>query len=365
MKLDTKKRIESIDISRGLIVFLSVLLVSIPIKISGINVHAEWYGITVMDLIFPAFITIFGTSMAIAYRKGVNRKRLISRTIKLILLGLVYNIIVSWSLDLSTLRFTGVLQLFAILGVVTVLITRVIKKPGYLIITSLLLFTLHGFFIVQSASSCDEKFPEPECSPSSYVDPLIIGENHIYALGDRGYDPEGIPSMFAALGNVLLGFAAGQLILRREKETQILLFYTVLLFLFFLISWQFMPIGKRIWTPSFGLLTSGVTILILTGSYMLFDGRSRPPKLLNPIQWFLIAFGRNSFLLYFGKYLLSSVMKNVTLTINGTEQNLQTALMSGLESNTSHPNLYYTGIIFGFWAVIAVICHWRKWYVKI
>lgn len=370
MKVLNNNRIDSIDLARGTIVFLSLLLFSIPTRISWLNIHAEWYGFTVIDIILPGFITVFGVSMAIAYKNGVKIKRFISRTIKLILFGLIFNIIVSWSLDLSTLRFTGVLQLFAALGVATVIITRFIKKPLHLFITSIIIFTIHGFLLKISAEFCGVELATQECNPSNIIDPMIFGEQHIYAQGNRGYDPEGIPQFFAILGNVLIGYAAGQAIANKEKVEKRMLIMVLFLSLITVINLIFMPLGKRMWTPSFGYLTSGITIIIV-GIYYYFLDRKKAennvsvPTLFSPLVTLLIAIGRNSFLLYFGKYLLDAMMRNLYIKTGDNELSIRQFLLQITDKYSPIDGLLYALLIFGFWIVLATILHRRQWYLKV
>ena len=69
-----KRRIRSLDMIRGFIVLLSVFLSSIPSGIFAFADHAGWYGVTLIDLVFPGFVTVFGVSMAVAYQNRVNWK---------------------------------------------------------------------------------------------------------------------------------------------------------------------------------------------------------------------------------------------------------------------------------------------------
>jgi len=367
-RITKKKRIHSLDITRGLIVLVSVLLFSIPQGIFAFDQHAEWYGFTPLDAIFPAFITIFGASMAIAYKNGINKKRFIKRTIKLILLGLIFNLITAWSFDLSTLRFTGVLQMFALLGVAAVVITKYIKNPVTLTLIGLLIFTIHGFSLLYVGNACTDGLPQPECNPSGIIDPIVFGEEHIYTQGERGYDPEGIPSIFAGLGNVLIGFAAGRfLLLKKDKGAgkELFIHAAVLIILALIVS-AFIPIGKRLWTPSFGLLTAGITSLLLFICHVIFDRSTSNVTIVKLfIQWIMEAFGRNSFLIYFGKYVLAALLTNIAIGREGNQISLDSALNNWAESVSSYPNLIYTFIIFGFWTFVALIAHHKRLYLKI
>lgn len=364
IKNKKNSRIHSLDITRGAIVFLSIFTFSVQ----GIFSHASWYGITLLDMIFPAFITIFGTSMAIAYRKGVRASRLAKRTIRLIIFGLLFNMIAAWSMDLSTLRFTGVLQMFAVFGVLTVIITKYVKNLGMLIALSLAIFSIHGIALLAVGQGCEEGLPQVGCNPSHFIDPVIFGESHTYAQGERGHDPEGIPSMFAALGNVLLGFVAGKLLLQKGKGTgkKLLLFSGSIIFLSLLIE-QIIPFGKRLWTPSFGLLTAGVTILLLFFCYILFDRRNN--EKVNPVkgtvQWVMEAYGRNSFLVYFGKYVLYAVLININITFVNETKSIYSWLMEAFGNFGLPPKLVYFIIFFGFWLIITLLAHKKRIYVKI
>lgn len=356
-----RNRIHTIDIVRGLIVLSSVTLVYLPEKYPGINVHAEWYGFTVLDVIFPTFITIFGTSMAIAYHRGIKKKRLFIRTFKLIVFGLLFNMIVNWNLDIETIRVTGVLQFFAVLGLLAVLLTKIIKKPHHLLLASIVIFIIHGYFLINNADCPGTHLAQPECNTSTHIDPYVFGKNHMYAQGSLGYDPEGIPSMFAALGNVLLGFAAGRIILRKRNVVRNLYTYAFTVFILCMGATYFLPIGKRIWTPAYGFLTAGITILLLAVCYMFFE---KPYTFKKPTQYILglfIAFGRNSFLFYFGKYLLNSLLNNIKIA----DWYLTDYIMELLRFARPYENLLYTLLMIVLFITVALWCHKKEWYLKV
>lgn len=365
-----KNRIHSLDVTRGSIVFFSILMFSIPNGVLSFNRHAEWYGLTPLDIIFPAFITTYGISMAIAYDKGVNKKRLAKRTIRMILFGLIFNMATVWTIDFANLRFTGVLQMFAVLGIVTVLITKFIKKPQSIIAAGLAVFIIHGAILLVVGQGCENNLPQAECNPSYFIDSAVFGENHIYVGGERGHDPEGIPSTFAALGNVLLGFAAGKILLRQKERgagRKLFIYGVGLIALSYIVS-LVIPFGKRLWTPSFGLIAAGITILILAITYVIFDKsktNSEKGGLKYPVQWVLEAYGRNSFLVYFGKYILYAFLINTTVTIGGENSSLNTLLMKASGSFGLPGELIYTIIIFGFWLIVTLFAHKHRLYLKI
>lgn len=370
MKTVKKRRIYSLDMSRGLIVFLSVFLGTIPAGGYEYFRHAEWYGFTIIDLILPSFITIFGTSMAIAYQKGINWGKLIKRTIRLIVYGLVFTIIVSWSLDFSTLRLTGVLQMFALLGIVTVVITKFVKSPIKLVLTAFLLLFVYGFVTLATSQSCEGGLPQPTCNLSGIVDANVFGENHMYAQGERGFDPEGLMTSFAAVSNVLIGFAIGRLILIKKESGawKEILTLGMILVLLSLAVYQIIPFNKRIWSPSFALLTSGITAILISTFYLFFDNRKNgdvKETALGPIVWFLEAFGRNSFFIYFGKFIIASLLAHITIMVHHEEKSLASILFHWIEAISPYPQLSYAFFMLLFWTAIALTFHKKKWYVKV
>ncbi|KKI93277.1 hypothetical protein WQ54_05455 [Bacillus sp. SA1-12] len=365
-----KKRIYSLDMARGLIVVLSVFLSTIPEGGYEYFRHAAWYGLTIIDFILPAFITIFGTSMAIAYQKGVVWKRIVKRTIRLIVYGILFTMIVTWSLDLSTLRLTGVLQMFALLGIVTVIITRFIKSPIKLVLIACFILFVYGTVILSTSQSCEGGLPQPTCNLSGIVDAKVFGENHMYAQGERGFDPEGLITSFAALANVLFGYAIGRLILTKKesggwKEIALL---GILLVILALLVHQVLPLNKRMWMPSFALISAGATALLISGFYLLADYRKHvdaKKTALGPLVTFLEAFGRNSFLVYFGKFIIASVLTHITLATTKGQQSLSALLLQWIDSFSPLPQLTYALLMMLFWTVVALTLHKKRIYVKV
>lgn len=362
-----KKRVYSLDMSRGFIVMLSVFLSTIPYGGYEYLRHADWYGVTIIDLILPSFITIFGTSMAIAYQRGVSWEKIIKRTIRLVIYGLLFTIIVSWSFDLSNMRFTGVLQMFAFLGISAVFITRFIKSPLQLILSALFLWSLYGGILLHAAQSCEGGLPQEQCNLSGPIDGAIFGENHIYQQGQRGFDPEGMVTSFAALGNVLMGYAIGRLILTR-KETgawKELLVLGAVLILFSLIWDHFLPFNKRMWTPAFAMLAAGTVSIMISVFYLIFDKREVDAKHtgLKPFVWFLEAYGRNSFLIYFGKFIIAAVLTHVTITADA--RTLNSYLLEWVYTLSPFPQITYALIMLLFWTIVAMVLHKKGRYIKV
>jgi len=361
------KRIYSVDIARGCVVALSVLLSHILPGGYPLLRHAEWYGITVIDLIFPAFVTLFGLGMGIAYFYGIRWKKVIRRTVLFILIGLLYNAVVHWNVDPDTWRFTGVLQLFAVSGLVAVLVLSLNRTWQFPVIAAAIVMLTYGGVLYFAGKPCAEGVIWPDCNPLSKIDAAVFGLSHLYHQGTKGYDPEGVAVMFSALANIFLGAAAGRIIMnpKQKKKSSLLLLLGAALLLATPLLTYFAPIGKRLWTPAFASLTSGVAILLSAFLFLLFDARpSRTLKrLAGPGLYLLEAFGRNSLLVYFGKYLLASVLAH--LSINEMSGTIRQMLIDGISLFPGDPKLNYALFFLLFWSVLAILLHRRGWYVRV
>lgn len=365
-----KKRINSIDMTRGFIVLVSVFVSALPWGGWDYFRHAEWYGLTITDIIFPGFLTLYGTGMAIAYFKRVKWKKLIRRTIAFILLGLVFNMIVAWKVDFETLRFTGVLQTFSFTGITLVLITRVAKQWWAAALAGVLIVFIHTVFLLNGSEECANGLPQLECNPGIAVDKAVFGDEHLYHQGEKGYDPEGLMTLPGALSNVLFGYAAGMLLLkyRTRKPWLKLLGVAVILGGISLLLHDFLPFNKRIWTGSFAAAASAIIITTIALFYLIYDKPETRvhPKIRLGLSWIIEAYGRNSLLIYFGKYILISILFHVTVeTATNDNQSIHGLFLQWIEEWSSYPKISFALFIVFFWTITAAFLHKKKWYLRI
>jgi len=106
------------------------------------------------------------------------------------------------------------------------------------------------------------------------LDLWLFGEAHLYHGEGFAFDPEGLLSTLPAIGNVIAGFVAGNFIQQKGKSyeglAKLLLAGTGLLFLAYCWNMSF-PINKKLWTPSFVLLTVGLDCIILSAILYLVE----------------------------------------------------------------------------------------------
>ncbi|MGM7702983.1 acyltransferase family protein [Pseudalkalibacillus sp. Hm43] len=358
-EIKLSRRIDALDIARGILVILALFVSNIPPGGYESLRHAPWYGLTISDVLFPGFLTLFGAGLAVAYRNSIRWKKVFKRTFWFWVIGLAYNAVVTWNNDLSTLRITGVLQLFAISGLIAVILTIVSRT--WLYVTSTALVILIGYSILLSfgGQSCTDQLVQPDCNPLHKIDAMIYGNEHTYHNGTKGYDPEGTLSMISAVANILLGYGASRIILAAKRyKVRLLTVYALGLIAITPVFSLFVPIAKKIWTPSFVTLTSGITILVLAIIYYIYD-----QKFADQVKapTFLMALGRNSLLIYFGKDLVTSVLQNLKVDT----QSIQMWLRDFIPEAVPHGHLIYALGILGLWTILALYLHRKEWYFKV
>ncbi|KAJ3669467.1 hypothetical protein LUZ60_011417 [Juncus effusus] len=221
-------RLVSLDVFRGLTVAIMVLVDDAGGAFPSIN-HAPWFGITLADLVMPAFLFIIGISVALVFKKIPNKtdasKKVIIRTIKLFLLGVFiqggffhgHNKL-TYGVDLDRIRIFGVLQRIAI-GYFLAAISEIwlvnnisvdsalsfVKKYLYHWIVAALICVLYvglllGLYVPDWEFQAPTNYSsisqtngtvmvecgtrgslDPPCNAVGFIDRLLLGQNHLYA----------------------------------------------------------------------------------------------------------------------------------------------------------------------------------------
>jgi predicted acyltransferase len=138
------------------------------------------------------------------------------------------------------------------------------------------------------------------------LDKWVMGENHMYHGEGVAFDPEGILSTLPAIVNVIAGYFAGVFIRERGKtyEGLSLLLLGGCLSIFLALCWNgVLPINKKLWTPSYVLLTIGIDMVLLAFLIYIIDFRQK-------IKWtsFFRVFGKNPLFIYILSELLIVVL---------------------------------------------------------
>ncbi len=332
MKTD---RLLSLDVLRGITVAGMILVnnpgdwgtIYSPLK------HAEWIGLTPTDLVFPFFMFVMGVSMSISMKKYSGHFcsqfviKLFKRTVILFLLGamlswfsLVLDNILHPSkgisliqvlLPLHDVRILGVLQRLALSYFFASLLAIWIRSKAALFYTIISILLIYGLVLWYGNG-----FELSEDNIIAVIDRCLLGENHMYLewLPDGGrlrFDPEGFLSTLPGIAHVLIGYFCGNIIMQNktlyEKIVQLSVIGIILLFMGFLFSYS-CPIIKKVWSPTYVLVTSGFTYLFFVLLIWIIDLR-KCSKWIIPFQ----ALGCNPLFIYLFASLMADMLGQVGL----------------------------------------------------
>lgn len=332
MKTD---RLLSLDVLRGITVAGMILVnnpgdwgtIYSPLK------HAEWIGLTPTDLVFPFFMFVMGVSMSISMKKYSGHFcsqfviKLFKRTVILFLLG----VMLSWFslvlgnilhpseetsliqvlLPLHNVRILGVLQRLALSYFFASLLAMWIRSKAGLLYTIISILLIYGLVLWYGNG-----FELSEDNIIAVIDRCLLGENHMYLewLPDGGrirFDPEGFLSTLPGIAHVLIGYFCGNIIMQNktlyEKIVQLSVIGIILLFMGFLFSYS-CPIIKKVWSPTYVLVTSGFTYLFFVLLIWIIDLR-KCSKWIIPFQ----ALGCNPLFIYLFASLMADMLGQVGL----------------------------------------------------
>ncbi len=239
--------------------------------------HTEWNGFTFYDQIFPMFLFIVGTSMAIALgrrkQKGLSKKELykyvIKRFLLLLFLGFVFNGL--FDFNFSNFRYAGVLQRIAFSYLfASIIFIHTSKKVQYGI-AAFILLAYWAMMMLIPVPGFGAGQLTPEANLAGYVDRLMLpGRFCCYTFGDN----EGILTTLPAIVNTLMGVFAGYWMLSEASQTKKALGLVAAGVASLLVGglWGLVfPINKLLWTSTYVLWTVGWSLLLLALFYWIVD----------------------------------------------------------------------------------------------
>ncbi|XP_059194489.1 heparan-alpha-glucosaminide N-acetyltransferase isoform X2 [Centropristis striata] len=325
------KRLRSLDTFRGI-----SLVIMVFVNYGGGRYwffrHESWNGLTVADLVFPWFVFIMGTSVALSInsllRAGSTRcsllRKIVWRSVQLFLIG-VFIINPNYCqgpISFENLRIPGVLQrlawsylavacldLLVARGHLDILTTEAWWSPGldillywpaWLCVLLLEIIWLCLTFLL----------PVPDC-PTGYLGPggigdmglyanctggaaglidrWLLGESHIYQnpssrviyATHMPYDPEGVLGSINSVLMAFLGLQAGKIILHyRDAHTSIMSRFLIWGLLLGVISavltkcstdQGFIPVNKNLWSLSYVTTLACFAYVLLVLVYYTVD----------------------------------------------------------------------------------------------
>ncbi|XP_076001429.1 heparan-alpha-glucosaminide N-acetyltransferase isoform X2 [Genypterus blacodes] len=325
------KRLRSLDTFRGL-----SLVIMVFVNYGGGRYwffrHESWNGLTVADLVFPWFVFIMGTSIALSFnsmlRAGSTRYSLlwkvVWRSVQLFVIGVI--IInpnycqgpLSW----GSLRIPGVLQRLAwsylVVACLDLLVARgrldtlsmdawwsrgydiLLYWPAWLCVLLLEVMWLCFTFLLP-VPGCPTGYLGPggigdmglysNCTggAAGFIDRLLLGRSHIYQTPSSRviyatqvpYDPEGVLGSINSIVMAFLGLQAGKIILHyRDLHSSIIsrfLTWGLMLGIISAILTKcsrdegFIPVNKNLWSLSYVTTLACLAFVLLSVVYYTVD----------------------------------------------------------------------------------------------
>lgn len=321
-------RLLSLDVLRGLTV-AGMILVTDPGTYAHVFpqlTHAPWNDPTATDLIFPCFLVMVGISVDLSFRSRLDRGasmqqltlRALRRAVLLILVGLLVNAFPDFRF--RDFRFAGILQRIGVCYFAAAALwgatawKRVSRRHRQVVFVGAGLLSLGVYWSLLKlypTPGFGAGHLDPVGNIASVLDRHLFGIQHIFQWGIRtpGFgvssDPEGVLSTLGAVAATLFGVAAGEELVRdghRAQQSRAIASAGVVLWLLSLLLRPAMPINKPLFTPTFALWSTGLSLVAFAGLLWLIDVRQ-----VRRGWTFALIFGSNAIL----AFLLSQVLTTV------------------------------------------------------
>ena len=270
-------RLLSLDAYRGGII-IAMVLVNCPggdINYKMLT-HAEWNGWTFTDLIAPGFLWVIGISMVFALQRRMkevsNRreifKHILFRSFLIFIIGIVLQLIDTYDHPdmYSTFKYMDILQRIAIsyLIAATLYVTTGIRGHAVWAFAGPLIYWILLLSIPVPGIGAGRL--DPVGNAASYIDFLLLGQH--------GGNPHSLLSLLTSTATISFGVLTGYLLkldFSNRKKTVWILLVGVGLVLLGEIAGQWIPLNRRLWTPSFVFLTAGISTITFCAFFWLIE----------------------------------------------------------------------------------------------
>ena len=299
-----KQRLLSLDILRGLTVAGMILVNNGYGESFEMLGHSKWNGMTPCDLVFPFFLFIMGIScyLSLSGRQfAVSRStvyKICKRTVLLFAIGLFINwfhmAVKGDLIDFAHLRLWGVMQRIA-LCYFFVSMFALFVNHRYTIPTIVVLLAAYAMLLVMGNGYVEDA----DTNILSRVDRWLFGYDHLYHKSP--VDPEGLVGTLSSVAHVLIGFYCGKMIATHDRVQAALKVFaigTVCIIAGYMLTYG-LPLNKRVWCPSFVLVTCGLAALLQA---LFINLEERWQK-----ETFFRVFGANALAIYVFSELLAIV----------------------------------------------------------
>ncbi|MBZ1327639.1 DUF5009 domain-containing protein [Aquirufa sp. 15D-MOB] len=268
--------------------------------------HVKWDGFRIYDLIFPLFIFLAGVSTPFSIGRSLEQgksksevlKKVLQRGFTLVILGIIYNEGLEIK-PIAEIRFSSVLGRIGIAYMLANIIYLYTKEKAQIIWFGALLI---GYWLILKFTSAPG-FPMGDLTEqgnfASYVDRSILPGRLSRGIHDTVGFFNNIPAISTALAGIITG-----IFLKNDKFQAIekvkWMIYTGVISPVLAQIWNLdFPINKNMWSSSFVLQTTGLSLLLLALFYYIIDVKG-----YQKWAFFFQVIGMNSILIYLSGHFI-------------------------------------------------------------
>lgn len=358
-------RLTSIDILRGLTVMLMIFVNNgAGDDIFPILKHSRWNGMTLADLVFPSFLFIMGMSTFLSLRKFDFRwshqaaKKMVRRTILLFFIGLAIN----WldmalggrPFDFAHLRLWGVMQRIALCYLLTAALAMSARRCFPLVVVVGLVG--YGALLLL----CGGYDYDATTNLLAQVDLRLVGYDHLYHKSP--VDPEGLISTISATLHTMIGFIVMEQLDKRKVIIGKILFLVLCGLLMLIVGCglgEWLPLNKRVWSPSYVMVTIGISMLVLSLLLVFIDRGSKEHLKHHPAVILPLSTGMNALVLYVGSEIVA-----IAVGAWGIKDAVYDVLHAVI-TNASWAGFAYATLFTAVFVVLGIVMFKRKVFVKL
>ncbi len=240
--------------------------------------HPAWFGFTFYDFIFPLFLFISGVSIAFSLNRDIRNKveksvmyrKAFWRMVILIILGILDKNVPFPFFDPPQIRLGSVLGRIGIAGFLATVLYLNFSWKGLLTWIGGILLAYYALLFLVPVPGYGAGNLTFEGNLVGWIDRTVLPGR----LLQKTYDELGLLTQLPALCLAIFGTLAGD-VLRSEKneyrKIRIMSLAGIACIAIAMVWSLHFPIGKRLWTSSFIMLTAGMAFLFITLFYWVID----------------------------------------------------------------------------------------------
>ncbi|HEY0586942.1 MAG TPA: DUF5009 domain-containing protein [Pseudoduganella sp.] len=348
-------------------------------------VHAKWEGVSLIDMVAPAFLFCIGAAMPLSLSRrmsaGQSKTALLRhglwRAAMLVAIGLFLNAYPGF--DLAHLRIPGVLQKIGLafaLALPIVLLAARRKASGeaefdarlICAATALILISHWTLLYYVPVPGFGAPRFDPIGSWPAYIDRQLFTVSHMFIWwpveGKVVFDPDGLLNAWTSSASILIGVLAGVAHMSGKVKRPALAAFAsgVLLMAAAMALDGICPIIKNIYTATFALFSSGFSLVLLCTFTILAD-IPRSGQTLFPLQ----VYGANPLLAYITSFLVAPLLDyhwnaagNAPASIRIAGQQALSRVLDPYAASFTFGLVYLLLQFLVLWA-----CYRRRWFLKL